>query len=152
MSISSGYIHGSDLLLYVNGVALGHSSSCQVSYSAETDERMTKETSNSGKWSSKEVRKLSVSISAEGFSFYSDTMSYEDLLALWKAGQKVQVKYAYRGEETTRVMSGDFVITSLSEDAPADNDATYSLQLENAGEITITPATATNGYPSSNNG
>lgn len=134
--MTEGYIHGSDLLLMIAGTALGHSKTCSIKNTAETKGRATKETSHSGKWEEKAVTKLSVSISAEGFSFYNDTLGYPQLLALWKAGTPVQVKYAHRGEETTKYRTGSFIITDLEESAPADDDATYSISLENSGEVT----------------
>lgn len=35
---------------------------------------------------------------------------------------------------------GDFIITSLEENSPAEDDATYSIQLDNAGAVDIAPA------------
>jgi predicted secreted protein len=136
---TTGYIHGSDLLLgiMVNEVftPLGHSKTCKIQNKAETKDRATKETSQSGKWTDKKVNKLNVSISADGFAFYGDTLGYSELLAMWEAGEAVVVKYAHRGEEATKYRSGSFLITDLSEDAPADDDATYSISLENSGEV-----------------
>lgn len=137
----TGYIHGSDLLLMVGEDALGHSKSCEIQNQAETKERATKETSNTGKWKEKSVTALSVSVSSEGFSFYGDTMGYDALLAMWEAGKPVTLKYAHRGEETTKYRTGQFIITNLTENAPADDDATYSISLENSGEVkTVTVA------------
>lgn len=132
---TTGYIHGSDLLLLIDGEALGHSKTCSIKNSAETKSRATKETSNTGKWEDKSVTKLSVSISAEGFSFYNDTLGYPQLLAKWKEGQPVTVKYAHRDEEATKYRTGSFIITDIEETAPADDDATYSISLENSGEV-----------------
>jgi predicted secreted protein len=137
---TTGYIHGSDLLLGIMVetvfTPLGHSKSCEIQNSAETKDRATKETSQNGKWKDKTVSSLSVSISAEGFAFYGDTMGYDALLAMWGAGQPVILKYAHRGEEATKYRTGSFLITSLKESAPADDDASYSISLENSGEVT----------------
>jgi predicted secreted protein len=129
-----GYIHGSNMILSVNDVPLGHSKSCQIQNQAETKDRATKEVAN-GKWNDKSVSKLSVSISAEGFVFADDKMGYDTLLELWEKGEAVDVKYAYRGEESTCYRTGKFLITSLEESDPADDDSTYSISLENSGEV-----------------
>ncbi|MEG0807657.1 MAG: phage tail tube protein [Alistipes sp.] len=131
----TGYVHGSDLLLLIDEEALGHSKSCEIQNQAETKQRATKETSNTGRWNDKSVIALSVSISAEGFSFYGDKLGYEALLKKWEKGEPVVAKYAHRGEEATTYRTGKFTITSLTETAPADDDATYSISLENCGEV-----------------
>lgn len=134
-----GYIHGSDMLLGImqesQFVPFGHSKSCTITNNAETKDRATKEISNTGKWKEKSVSGLSVSVSAEGFSFYGDKMGYSTLLKMWEAGKPVKLRYAHRGEETEKYREGDFVITSLEENAPADDDATYSISLENSGPV-----------------
>lgn len=137
-----GYIHGSDMILYVESgdpkvlKALGHSKSCEIQNQAETKERATKQTSNSGKWVEKSVSRLTVSINAEGFSFYGDQMGYPELLSIWETGKPVTLKYAHRGEEETKYRTGQFVITSVSETSPSDDDASYSISFENTGEVT----------------
>ena len=50
-----GYIHGSNMILLVNDTPLGHSKSCSIQNQAETKDRATKETSNTGKWKEKSV-------------------------------------------------------------------------------------------------
>lgn len=136
---TTGYIHGSDLLLGImvgeTFTPLGHSKSCEIQNSAETKDRATKETSQNGKWKDKTVSGLSVSLSADGFAFYGDDLGYDELLEMWASCQPVVVKYAHRGEEATKYRQGSFLITSLKESAPADDDASYSISLENTGEV-----------------
>ena len=124
----SGYVHGSDLLVgFMSGEtfkALGHSKTCTISNKSETKVRAHKETTNSGKWDAKTVSKQSVSITAEG------------LLELWEAGEAITVRYAYRGEEASAYHEGQFVIASLEQVGPSDEDATYTLTLENSGSVT----------------
>lgn len=133
-----GYIHGSNMILYVEDKALGHSKSCTIQNQAETKERSTKETSNTGKWNEKSVAKLSVSVSAEGFVFEGDDeFGYNKLLELWEKAEPVTLKYAYRGEEKTKYRTGQFLITSLEESDPADDDSTYSVSFENSGPVEI---------------
>lgn len=145
--METGYQHGSDMLVgIVTGESkftpLGHSKTCTITNSAETKERAVKPTlaerakaANPGMWKDKSVSSLSVSISAEGFKFYGDELGYDKLLELWEAGESVKVRYALRGEETTKYREGDFIITSLEEQDPGDDDANYTISMENSGLV-----------------
>lgn len=144
----SGYCNGSDLLVYVGGKAVGSCTSHTATFNSETKERAVKPvasiaTIGSGLWKGKSIVSLSISISAEGLRFYDETeCGFKSLFALWKAGTPVTVKCMERASTDTPYLEGDFVITSLEESAPAQDDATYSLNLENDGEPTILDETA----------
>lgn len=143
MAQSNGYIHGSDLLMGIyegnEFKPFGHSSSCEIENTAETKSRATKETTNTGRWEDKSVSNFSVSVNVSGFRFYGDDMNYPELLEYWEKGEPVTVRYAHRGEngeaDTKVYRQGDFIITSLKESAPADDDATYDLSMENSGKV-----------------
>ena len=133
---NADYVHGSDLLvgILVEDVfnPLGHSKTCTITNTAETKDRAVKPTleekakaAAAGKWKEKSVSGLSVSISSEGFVFYGDGMGYDKLLEMWESGNPVPVKYALRGEEDTEEVSA------------ADDDATYSISLENSGPVEV---------------
>jgi predicted secreted protein len=145
---NTGYINGSDLLLSVGGKAVGHCSSHKVTYNSETKERAVKpvasQGSDAGLWKDKSVTGLSITISADGLRFYDETENgFTEMSALWGVGQAVEVKCFPRGDgkSTTQqsYLEGKFVITSIEEDAPAQDDATYSINLENAGMPTKFP-------------
>jgi predicted secreted protein len=83
---------------------------------------------------------LSVSLSAEGFSFESETENgYKELRSIWELGEPILCKYCTRGQDGTTYYSGQFIITSLSETSPAGQDATYNISLENSGAVTEYP-------------
>ena len=142
----SGYVNGSDMLLYVNSKAIGHCTSHTTTYNSETKDRAVKPAAtsgiSSGMWKGKGVVGLSISISADGLRFYDESeCGYKELLALWKAGASVTVKCAERVETTggtapSAYLEGNFVITSLEESNPAQDDASYKVSLENDGEPT----------------
>lgn len=149
--METGYQHGSDMLVGIVSegntfTPLGHSKTCTITNAAETKERAVKPTladrptaGNIGMWKDKSVNSLSVSISAEGFKFYGDALGYDELLKMWEAGQPVKVRYALRGEETKKYREGSFIITSLEEQNPGDDDASYTISMENSGLVeTIT--------------
>lgn len=138
----SGYCNGSDVLLYVGGKAIGSCTTHTTTFSSETKERAVKPVSTkgltSGLWKNKGVVGLSYSISAEGLVFYDETeCGFKDLFAMWKAGKSVEVKCMEREESATPYLAGKCVITSLEETAPAQDDTTYSISLENDGEPTV---------------
>lgn len=135
----TGYCNGSDLLLYVGGKAVGSCTSHTTTFSSETKERAVKPVASaaltSGKWKKKGVVGLSYSISAEGLRFYDETeCGFKELFKLWKAGEPVEVKCMERDSTEKPYLVGNCVITSLEESAPAQDDATYSINLENDGE------------------
>lgn len=135
----TGYCNGSDLLLYVGGKAVGSCTSHTATFNSETKERAVKPVASaalsSGKWKKKGVVGLSYSISAEGLRFYDETeCGFKELFKLWKAGESVEVKCMERDATEKPYLVGSCVITSLEESAPAQDDATYSINLENDGE------------------
>lgn len=135
-----GFCNGSDMLLYINGKAVGSCTSHTTTFSSETKERAVKPVASlsaqSGLWKKKGVVGLSYSISADGLVFYNETeFGYKSLFSAWKAGQSVTVKCMERESETP-YLEGMCVIASLERTDPAQDDSTYSISLENDGEPT----------------
>ncbi len=86
------------------------------------------------------MRLFSISISAEGLRFYDETENgHEQLAPLWGKGTSVVVKAFKRGSDTEPYVKGNFVISSLEESSPAQDDATYTISLENDGEPDVYP-------------
>ena len=140
----TGYISGSDLLLSVGGKAVGHCTSHTLTFNSETKDRAVKPVASaaksSGLWKSKGVSGLSISISAEGLRFYDETENgHEQIAPLWGKGASVEVMAYKRGGDKTPYVKGNFVIASLEETSPAQDDATYSVSLENDGEPDVYP-------------
>lgn len=152
------YINGSDILLFVEGKPVGHCSTHTVTFNSETKDRATKPAATLGKsaglWKGKGVTGLSISISAEGLRFYEETESgYEQIAPKWGKGSSVDVICYKRGakgltagedgsfspSDSDISVKGKFVIASLEEASPAQDDATYSISLENDGEPDIYP-------------
>jgi predicted secreted protein len=134
-----GYANGSNFLVKVGGKAVGHCSTHSVKCSSETKEHAVKPVAtakkSSGLFKGKSVVGLSISISAEGFVFYNESETgYSQLLALWKAGKPVEVECFEREKDETPYLAGKFVLTDLEKTAPAQDDATYSISLDNDGE------------------
>ncbi len=148
----TGYINGSDLLLKIGEKAVGHCTSHTVTFNSETKERAVKPLASKGVshglWKEKGVTSLSISISAEGLRCYDETENgFDEVAPMWGKGSVVTVECYKRGATDaaaagTPYLKGEFVVTSMEETSPAQDDATYSLQLENAGEPDVYPGKA----------
>lgn len=154
MADPTGYVNGSDLLLFIDGGAVGHCTTHTITFNAEGKSRTVKPVSTAAitkaLWDEKSVNKMSVSITAEGERYYDESeKGFQALLAAFVAGEAVTVKGYERGKDSSTEASdkpyftGSFIITSLEETSPAGDDATYSISLENAGTVTITAANLT---------
>ena len=142
--MENGYINGSDLLLMVGEKAIGHCTTHTLTFNSDTKERKAKpaasEAKTAGLWKGKGVTGLSISISAEGLRYYGEAENgYDELSALWGKGKSVTVKAFKRGGDTTPYVKGSFVIDSLEETSPAQDDTTYSISLESDGEPDVYP-------------
>lgn len=138
------YVNGSDLLLSIGGKAVGHCTSHSITFNSETKERAVKPLASlpksAGLWKGKGVTGLSISISAEGLVVYDETESgYEQVAPMWGKGQSVEVKAYRRSEDTSPYLVGKFVIASLEQSDPAQDDVTYSVSLESDGEPDVYP-------------
>lgn len=160
MKKKTGYANGSDMLCYIDSMAVGHCSTHTVTFTSETKDRAVKPVASkglsAGLWKGKGVTGLSISILAEGFVFYEETESgYRSIAGKWKEGMSVTVKCMERENSEKPYLVGKFVIASLERTDPAQDDATYSITLENDGEpsvfdmdgITENPVTDLNEEP-----
>lgn len=141
--MNTGYVNGSDLLLSIGGKAAGHCTSHTATYNSETKERAVKPKASeaagsAGLFKVKNVTGLSVQVKCEGLRFYGEEESgMNALLAKWKVGATVELKGFARSSDTKPYMSGNFIISSLEENAPACEDTTYSATFDNSGAVTI---------------
>lgn len=138
------YINGSDLLLVVGGKAVGHCTSHTLTFQSTTKDRAVKPaaaaSASAGLWKNKGVTGLSIQISADGLRFGSETENgFEEIAPMWGAGDSVVVKAFKRGNDATPYLEGNFVIDSLEETSPAEDDSTYKISLSNDGEPTTYP-------------
>lgn len=140
--MAKSVLDGTDLILSINGAALGFSTGCKVSTTAETGTRSTKEAS-SGKWKETFVKSFSESISADGCILIdgdTDTPTYDQLKDLMLAEMPIEATYSLRdGDKRTGKEAGGYkgkyLITSLDGDAQAGDDGKYSVKLDNSGPV-----------------
>lgn len=136
------YINGSDLLVDFGGKATGHATSHTMSLNTETKDTAVKPAASSSSsaalYKKKRVTGLSVQIKADGLGVYSESESgIKDFLSKWKTGASVAVKAFARTNDSNPYISGNFIISSMEISAPAGEDATYTITLDNDGEVTI---------------
>ena len=129
-------------------LALGFSTGCKISDSAETGERITKEPGGgNARWKDKYVKTLSEQITAEGFVYDNARAKDQNLprlKQLFLDAQPVMLQYQYRVVDTDTqgltpveisTFRGKFIITSLEQDGPADDDEKWSITFENCGPV-----------------
>lgn len=133
------YRNGVDLILGIveqtTFKPLGYSTGCKISDSTETGERVTKE-SGAASFKEKYVKSLAESISADGFVYdnlAATSIGLPNLKTMWLNKQTVKLRYKYRDGDD--LYEGDFIITSLEHDGPADDDEKWSVTFENSGAI-----------------
>lgn len=149
------YCNGSNMLLYLGENAFGHCTTHTATMNSETKDRAVKplasKAKTNGMWKEKGVTGLSIAISAEGLIYDGETeASYGKMMAAWKSGQPVQIKCMQRGDSTKPYLAGSFIISSLERTDPAQDDSTYTINLDNNGEPDTLDETAfTDGTDSS---
>ena len=83
------------------------------------------------------MKSLSEQITAEGFVYDevgASKIGFPDLKTMWLSKQTVKLRYKYRDGDD--LYEGDFIITSLDQDGPADDDEKWSVTFENSGPVT----------------
>ncbi len=128
-------------------LALGFSTGCKISDSTETGERIHKEPGGGNAlWKEKYVKSLSEQITAEGFVYDNPMANKHNLPGLkeiFMTAQPVTLQYQYRHNPDTQGVTdvkfttfrGKYVITSLEQDGPADDDEKWSVTFENSGPV-----------------
>ena len=133
------YCNGSNMLLYLGVDAFGHCTTHTATMNSETKDRAVKPAASkaktNGMWKEKGVTGLSIAISAEGLIYDGETeASYGKMMAAWKSGQPVKIKCMQRGDSQKPYLAGSFIISSLERTDPAQDDSTYTINLDNNGE------------------
>ena len=149
------YCNGSNMLLYLGEDAFGHCTTHTATMNSETKDRAVKplasKAKTNGMWKEKGVTGLSIAISAEGLIYDGETeASYGKMMAAWKSAQPVKIKCMQRGDSQKPYLAGSFIISSLERTDPAQDDSTYTINLDNNGEPDTLDETAfTDGAASS---
>lgn len=141
MPINTGIYHGSDALLYVGAVAIGHSTSHALDVKSETIVRRTKDT---GKFPTRKLVGIDGSVSCEALVLY-DGYSFKDILAAQLAGTPIALTLRGHSNLAWGVpkATGDWYITFPAIIAgnnakwPVNADASYTANFELSGLLVI---------------
>lgn len=134
-----GYVNGSDFLLDVAGAAPGHCTTHKLTYNSETKNYAVKPPATAepqdGKWQDSVVSGLSYQGSAEGYIYDEETeLTIAALRKCWVNAQPVEVKAFRRGKSSAPYLKGKVIITSVDENHPANDVATYTVNFQSAGK------------------
>ena len=141
-------LRGNDLMIFKDTTgagtaykALAFSTSCQLSLTGNTLETSSKD---GGKWTSKAVSKLSWSLTTDNLYSVED---FNALVNSWISREELTVAFSVctNADSDTGLpadgwkigggYTGKVVITSITANAPDNDNATYSVTLEGTGAL-----------------
>lgn len=136
------FIKGNQLMLFIGGKSIAFATSHTLTLTADTSDVKTKD---HGLWGSSEITGLNWEITSE--NLYTDGAA-GTLEAAWKAGTQLDVAFGLAANWTSNgldnpgtdnytpaagVYTGKAIITSLSYNAAAGENATLSVTLKGVG-------------------
>jgi len=137
---TSGVLNGTDFRIWVSGEAIGYSTSCSLSMSAELRETIHKDNPGSG-WRTFKIGQKQATITVDAFyntdanSAYSNRKDPDDIATLFI--NETQFEWQFRAASGDDMYSGSGYITEMSIESPVEDNATYSLTIEVDGAVAI---------------
>jgi predicted secreted protein len=132
---TSGIVNGTDLRIYMGGVAIGHATTCSLDLTRETRETLTKDAPGGG-WATAEVGRKSATLSTDGmFSYDTTNKKFSDLFTAFDNGTLLLLRFT-TDETSDTYWEGSGYITSLNLSAPVEDNTTYSATFTVNGAIT----------------
>lgn len=132
---TSGIVNGTDLRIYMGGVAIGHATACSLDLTRETRETLTKDAPGGG-WATAEVGRKSATLSTDGmFSYDTTNKKFSDLFTAFDNGTLLLLRFT-TDETSDTYWEGSGYITSLNLSAPVEDNTTYSATFTVNGAIT----------------
>ncbi len=133
-------INGSDLYVFIGGTVVAHATSHTLSMKMNVRDTSNKDT---GKFNTKAVGRMDVSATADALTVYTDLST---LMTAYLARVPVAVAFGERSgavltdgeytggalDTTTFYAQGNFIITGLDLNAGDQENASYSVSLENS--------------------
>lgn len=131
---TSGIVNGTDLRIYMGGVAIGHATTCSLDLTRETRETLTKDAPGGG-WATAEVGRKSATLSTDGmFSYDTTNKKFSDLFTAFDNGTLLLLRFT-TDENGDTYWQGSGYITSLNLTAPVEDNTTYSATFTVNGAI-----------------
>lgn len=129
---TTGIINGTDLLVFTGGTAITHSTSASISFSMETREASTKDSSG---YRALLEGQRSFTIECEGMTALDATNGFEELFAAWVARTALTVKFG-TSDAADQFYQGTGYCTSLSVDSGVEDSSSFSATFEMTGQVT----------------
>ena len=136
MAMTAGVINGTDILVYVGGVAISYSTSCTLTITGAG--AIPVSSKDSGVYLDKLIAKghsWSVSVSGMGGMDGGD-LDLREIYDLFRANASVSIRFSTEVAGNF-VWSGDAVATGFSMDAPDNEGSTFSCDFEGLGRLNI---------------
>ena len=140
MAFRDEVINGSDIILSVDGNEIACATSHTIELTNATREVSCK---GSGDFTSAEYGKFSWTVSTDALlnlGTGATFISYPELMNLMLNKTLVQIQSQYDMDDAgtdTMTVSGECIITSISQVSPDSDNASYSVSLQGRGELTI---------------
>jgi len=128
---TTGKLSGTLWLFYVDDVAIAHSTSGTVDFSADSRDTTTKD---SGAFKSSAVTKLTGTCSVDGLVALDAAFGISELFAIWVAREAVTVKFSTEVADDI-FYSGEANLLGYSIDAPDKDNPGLSCNFEWTGTI-----------------
>jgi predicted secreted protein len=129
---TTGIINGTDLLVYVGGVAILGATTHSLSLARATRDTTNKDTAS---WQTVLSGRKNWSISGSHMFSFDAAYGHSQLFALLDAGASVTVKFS-TDTAGNKHWSGSAVITKLDIEAGDDANTTYSYEFAGTGALT----------------
>lgn len=130
MAITAGIQNGTDILVYIDGVAVVHGTTS--SFDPGHDVRET--SSKDSPWRTVREGRLSWTGSADVLFAQDASFGFNDLFTTFKNRTRVQVKFSSNTVGDT-FWFGDAYIASMPHEQPDQDNATFSMDFEGDGEL-----------------
>jgi len=142
MSFNNSVIDGGNIILEVDGLIIACATTHTIELTNSVREIACK---GSGDFSSAEYGRFAWTVSTDALLNLDDGggtyITYPELMDLMLAKTVVTIRSVYEQDATnTMEVTGDCIITSISQASPDSENATYSVSLQGRGELTITVA------------
>lgn len=135
---STGVQNGTDLLVYNDGTAIGHATSCSINWNRNVRNTSSKQ---SGIWSNIKMGRFQpVTVSTEHLHAEDSTEGLSEQLANLTAGTSVTLKYS---TEVTgdKYYTGSFYVVSINRNDPDDDNSTFTIEFQSDGTVTESTVT-----------
>jgi predicted secreted protein len=132
---TTGIVNGTDLRIYMGGVAIGHATSCTLDLTRETRETLTKDAPGGG-WATTEVGRKSATLSTDGlFSFDTANKKFSEMFTAFDNGTLLLLKFA-TSETGDTYWQGSGYITALNLNTPVADNSSFSATFTVNGAVT----------------